>query len=171
MSGATSVPAGTGMVIKLNEALSSQSAKVDQVFTFTVDRDAFSDGMLVIPKGAQGQGHVAAVSAARIGAKAGSLTLEFDWVVSADGAKLHVSGSNEAAGGVNATTFAGVYTAAAVAQSTIYSVFAPLAALGNWAYRGKKAGIGTDVRMAIFVSAPGHVQSDLRIEYHDGFAH
>jgi hypothetical protein len=161
-----SVPTGTPVVVRLDLPISSQTAKTDDTFTFTVENDVIVSGMLIVAKGAAGQGHVQEAEAAKMMGRSGILILAYDWVTAKDGNKVHVSGLNPSVGGNNTETAVGAGVAAGLAGSIV-----PFAGFATFAMKGKKAEIGTDHTLTVFVPQACHVTSDMAGKYNDGFAH
>jgi len=158
----------------LNDAVSSKTAKAGDIVAFTVADDVRVDDMLVIAKGARGEAHVAASTTAKFMGKPGVVILEPDWVVAQDGRKLHVSGTKPAIGGDTATAQMNATIAGGVAggiASQAAGTFIPLGFLAPLAVRGKDTEIGTNVVLSIYVASAGHIVSDLKVEFHDDFAH
>lgn len=159
------VAAGTAIEIQLDKPLSSQTNVTNDTFTFVVAADTVVDGYVVIPKGAKGAGHVADASKAQWMGRPGILTIAVDWVTDIAGAKVHVTGTSASAGGDNMNAQAGAVGAASVA-----SMINPLFAFGSLAARGKKAAIGTEDKIRIFVRDSVHIKSSQKAVA-DGFEH
>lgn len=160
------IPGGTRIDVQLAQPLSSQTAKTNDTFAFTVEKPVVVDGLLVIAQGAQGQGHVADARKAEFLGRGGMLILAYDWVVAQDGEKLHVTGSDGSAGGGNLDT-----SLAADAAGTVASAFVPFAGLAGLAVRGKKAEIGSQDTIRVYVEDTVHIRSDEQARFDDGFAH
>jgi hypothetical protein len=84
------VPAGTAIVVHLNDSLSSSSASAGQTFEVTVAQPLVLQGWAVAQKGAAGQGHVVAVTRAGTSGKSGSVSVQFDWVTTVSGQQIAV---------------------------------------------------------------------------------
>ncbi|HEV2298180.1 MAG TPA: hypothetical protein VGR72_06655 [Candidatus Acidoferrales bacterium] len=77
---ATTIPAGTAIPIRLNQAVSSKDAKNGQKVAAEVSRDVMVDGKIVIPRGSDAAVHVAeAVPSGRLSTPA-KLYLRLDSV-------------------------------------------------------------------------------------------
>src|SRR5256885_15437874 len=60
---ATSVPAGTGITVTIDQSISSKDAKLGQPVVATVSRNVTANGKVVIPKGAHAKLVVSSVQA------------------------------------------------------------------------------------------------------------
>jgi hypothetical protein len=160
------VPQGTRIDVQLEQPLSSQTAKTNDTFAFVVKDPVVVDGMLVIAQGAEGQGHIADARKAAFLGRSGMLTLTYDWVVGEDGEKIHVTGVDGSVGGGNLDT-----SLAAGAAGAVASAFVPFAGFAGLVVRGKKAEIGTQDSIRIYVEDTVHILSDERARFDDGFAH
>ena len=88
------VAAGKRIRVRMNEELSSKTAKVGERFTVTVREPVYSTtGAVVIPEGSELVGRVDAVVPARKGGKPGTLDVSFIQVVLPNGTKRTISGS------------------------------------------------------------------------------
>lgn len=72
------VPAGAELEVRLQAALNSGTAKLEQRFEATLLRDYLTQNIVVIPAGAIARGFVSSVRAAGRVDRRGSLTLSFD---------------------------------------------------------------------------------------------
>jgi hypothetical protein len=89
-----SVPAGKRIRVRMNETLSSKTAKVGDRFTVTVTEPVYSTiGVVVIPVGSELVGRVDVVKAARKGGNVGEIDASFVQVVLPNGAKRAINGS------------------------------------------------------------------------------
>jgi hypothetical protein len=87
------VPAGTPVKVHIVGTLSSKDAKDDQTFPIAAAEDVVINGMVVIPKGAGGEGVVKKVDGARGSGHSGSLQLVMNYLHSADGGKIALTSS------------------------------------------------------------------------------
>lgn len=88
------VAVGKRIRVRMNQELSSKSAKIGDRFTVTVREPVYSTtGAVVIPEGSEIVGRVDAVSKAANGGKPGSLDVSFVQVVLPNGTKRVISGS------------------------------------------------------------------------------
>ena len=182
------VSLNTPVIVHLNMPISSQTAKIGDTFQITVMHNVASDGMLVIAKGALGQGHVSDVRPAKyslFNQKPAVLMLTYDWIVGVDGEKIQVSGvlaTTPTGGSVLGDTAAstavlgGVDVVAPAVATVAGGVFAPVAgilmAFGAHG-KGGSARIGTADALTIFVRDSVHITSDTAAEKYvaPGFAH
>lgn len=88
------VAAGKRIRVRMNETLSSKTAKVGQRFTVTVREPVYSTtGAVVIPEGSELVGRVDAVVPAKKGGKPGTLDVSFIQAVLPNGRKRVINGS------------------------------------------------------------------------------
>ncbi len=88
------VQSGKKIRVRMNETLSSKSARVGDRFTATVTEPVYSTtGVVVIPTGSELVGRVDAVKAARKGGNVGEIDASFIQVVLPNGAKRAINGS------------------------------------------------------------------------------
>ena len=78
------LPADTVFKISLNEAVSTKTSQEGDVVHFTVQEDVKQDGVLVLPRGAQGSGHVTKVSKPKMFGRSGNLEISFNQVFTID---------------------------------------------------------------------------------------
>ena len=74
------VPAGTEMDVRLQTALSSETAQVEQRFEAITAADVFENDRLLIPAGSRVRGVVSSVDSASRTDRRGSMTLAFDQI-------------------------------------------------------------------------------------------
>ena len=88
------VAAGKRIRVRMNEDLSSKTARVGDRFTATVREPVYSTtGAVVIPEGSEIVGRVDAVAKAQKGGKPGALDVSFVQVILPNGTKRTISGS------------------------------------------------------------------------------
>lgn len=88
------VASGKRLRVRMNETISSKTARVGDRFTVTVREPVYSsNGVVVIPEGSELVGRVDAVTAARKGGKPGMLDLSFVQVELPNGSKRAINGS------------------------------------------------------------------------------
>ncbi len=89
-----SVPVGQRMRVRLNEEISSKTAKVGDTFTTNVTEPVYSDsGVIVIPSGSTIIGRVDSVVPAKKGGNPGAIEVSFIEVKLPNGTKRAISGS------------------------------------------------------------------------------
>ena len=89
-----SVQTGATLRVRMNETISSKTARVGDRFTTTVTEPVYSDnGVVVIPVGATVVGRVNSVSAARKGGKAGTIDASFVEVKLPNGTRRTINGT------------------------------------------------------------------------------
>jgi hypothetical protein len=84
------LPDGTEIPIRLDQSLSSRSARVEDRVEASVGRSVMQDGVVVLPVGTRVLGTVRAVEKAERPSKGGHLELSFDSVVLDDGRRVDV---------------------------------------------------------------------------------
>src|SRR6266478_2713095 len=72
------VPVGTVVPLRMDTALSSNSARVGDRFTATVFRSVLIDGRTALPAGATVEGHVTGISTGERNRGRGSIAVTFD---------------------------------------------------------------------------------------------
>jgi hypothetical protein len=82
---------GTEMTVRLEQPLSSRTARVEDRFEATVARPVYVDGRIVIPDGSRVQGTVTVVERAQRPARGGRLNLSFDRLLLDDGTTVDLS--------------------------------------------------------------------------------
>jgi hypothetical protein len=88
------VPAGKRIRVRMDDTISSKTAKVGDRFTAVVREPVYaSTGTVVIPEGSEIIGRVDAVVPARKGGKPGTLDMSFVQVVLPNGSKRAINGS------------------------------------------------------------------------------
>lgn len=88
------VAAGKRIRVRMNETISSKSAKIGDRFTATVTESVYSTtGVVVIPEGSEVIGKVDAVTPAKKGGKVGTIDASFVQVVLPNGTKRSINGS------------------------------------------------------------------------------
>lgn len=88
------VETGKRIRVRMNETLSSKTAKVGDSFTATVTEPVYSTtGVVVIPTGSEVVGRVDSVKAARKGGNVGEIDARFVQVILPNGLKRPINGS------------------------------------------------------------------------------
>ncbi|MEO7672488.1 MAG: hypothetical protein ABIU09_00245 [Pyrinomonadaceae bacterium] len=88
------VQSGKKIRVRMNDTISSKTARVGDRFTVTVTEPVYSTGgVIVIPTGSELVGRIDAVKAARKGGNVGELDASFVQVVLPNGAKRAINGS------------------------------------------------------------------------------
>jgi hypothetical protein len=88
------VPSGKRIRVRMNETISSKTARVGDRFTVTVTEPVYStNGVVVIPTGSELVGRVDSVKASRKGGNVGEIDASFIQVVLPNGAKRAINGS------------------------------------------------------------------------------
>ncbi len=88
------VPSGKKIRVRMNETISSKTARIGDRFTAIVTEPVYSTGgVIVIPTGSELVGRVDAVKSARKGGNVGEIDASFIQVVLPNGAKRAINGS------------------------------------------------------------------------------
>jgi hypothetical protein len=88
------VPSGKRIRVRMNETISSKTARVGDRFTVTVTEPVYStNGVVVIPTGSELVGRVDSVKASRKGGDVGEIDASFIQVVLPNGTKRAINGS------------------------------------------------------------------------------
>ncbi len=88
------VRAGTRMRVRMNETISSKTAKVGDTFTATVTEPVYStNGVVVVPSGSNVVGRVTSAQKAVKGGKVGSIDVSFNKVNLPNGKSRAINGS------------------------------------------------------------------------------
>ena len=88
------VASGKRVHARMNQTISSKTARVGDTFTASVTEPVYSDtGVVVIPSGSELVGRVDAVVAARKGGKPGTIDVSFTQVQLPNGSKRRINGS------------------------------------------------------------------------------
>lgn len=82
------LPEGTEMTVRLEQPLSSRTARVEDRFEATVARPVYVDGRIVVPDGSRVQGTVTVAENAQRPARGGKLSLSFDRLLLDDGTSV-----------------------------------------------------------------------------------
>jgi hypothetical protein len=90
-SGGFTLPESTEVNVRLEQSLSSRTARVEDRFEATVARPVYVDGRIVIPDGSRVQGTVTVVERAQRPARGGRLNLSFDRLLLDDGSTVDLS--------------------------------------------------------------------------------
>ncbi len=92
--GATSIPPGTVIILKMDDRLSSGSSRVSDRFRAHVDSPVLDGtGKTIIPVGAVVEGHVSSVSKAKWAHRSGIISIVFDNFRDLDGKPVPVKGT------------------------------------------------------------------------------
>lgn len=78
------MPANTVFPIRLEEAVGTETSQVGDVVNFSVATDVFVDDVLVLPRGAKGEGVITKVKKPRSFGRQGELEISFDQVFAID---------------------------------------------------------------------------------------
>ncbi|MGQ9896010.1 MAG: peptidoglycan-binding protein [Acidobacteriota bacterium] len=81
----TTLPPGTIIRVQMDRTISSRTARVGDTFTATVFEPVIFGGQLAIPQGTQVQGRVINVQPAKQRGRSGTIAVEFDRIIFANG--------------------------------------------------------------------------------------
>jgi hypothetical protein len=85
------LPDGTELTVRLEQPLSSRTARLEDRFDATVSRPVYVDGRVVIPDGTRVQGTVTAAQRAQRPVRGGRLSLSFDRLLLDDGTTVNIN--------------------------------------------------------------------------------
>ncbi|MBC5827491.1 MAG: hypothetical protein GIW99_07410 [Candidatus Eremiobacteraeota bacterium] len=97
------VNGGTPVSVHLEAPLSSSTAKAGETFRIMAAAPLVASGWVVVRSGAVGQGTVTAASPAGKSGRQGTLSVTFDWIYSASGAKIPLAAIERNQAGKNKT--------------------------------------------------------------------
>src|SRR5258708_2568751 len=86
------VPEGTVFKLRMETGLTSETARIGDHFTANLSDPIVIDNRVVIPAGAKVSGRVTSVTRAKRMSKSGTIGIDFDSIVLADGRNLTVQG-------------------------------------------------------------------------------
>lgn len=89
-TGSVVLPERTELTVRLDQPLSSRTARVEDRFDATVARPVYADGRTVIPAGARVRGTVTRAESAQRPARGGRLSLSFDRLLLDDGTNVDI---------------------------------------------------------------------------------
>jgi len=164
--GATiAIPDGTLVHVRLVDRVSSASAKVGDTFAFVAADNVVVGGWIVVAKGALGQGEVATVDRAGPHGHAGTLGIQFNWILASDAEKLHLTSQRDPQQGMDRGRTSRALTVASTLLLGIPGLFAH-----NFVH-GKDVVIdGTMTTLDAFTSGTVHIAATVKA-VDEGFAH
>jgi hypothetical protein len=157
------VPAGTPVKVHIVGTLSSKDAKEDQTFPIAAAEDVVVNGMVVISKGAGGEGVVKKVDGARGSGHSGSLQLVMNFIHSADGGKIALSSSVQNQSEEDRKGASSTATIIGVATFGIGGLF------GHNLARGREKTLDDKTIMSVFTDATVHVQTSIKVQQSDSY--
>jgi hypothetical protein len=162
--GGSEVVAGLPISVHLDAPLSSGSARIGDTFSFQAIDDVVSDGWVVIPKGAQGQGEVVQAEGAGGNGHQGKLGIQFDWITSVDGSRIKMSVTPRSSEGDSKVG------AASTATIASYVLLGPLGLFAHNFVKGKDIVIDPATKLTGYVEHTVHVKATQQADSL-GFAH
>ncbi len=87
------LPENQVFTLRMNDSLTSKTARIGDRFQTTVMIPAYASGVEVVPAGSVVEGRVTAVSPARSRGRAGSIGVAFDNLILPDGTRRKIEGS------------------------------------------------------------------------------
>lgn len=152
-------------MVSFMEPLSSATANQGDVVGIVVTKEVDDSGLIVIPKGANGQATVTSVERAGGNGHGGKIGVTFDWVFGSDGEKIQLT--NVAANSENGDQKG----AASTATIATYLLLGPLGLFAHNFVRGKDVTIPTDHEFNMFVDHDVHIDATQQATAAPGFAH
>lgn len=137
--------------VTIDEPLTSKTAKVGDVFTFTVAEDIISGNLLVVPEGTKGRGTVTEVKKGRSFGRSGSLNVAFHDIETIGNIYF------DATQGPEAQERAKSEIAAAGASVAGIALLGPVGAIGGFFIKGKD--VQYDAGQAFYVQPTTEVIS------------
>jgi hypothetical protein len=158
------VPTGLSIAISLDAPVSSGSAQVGDKFAFKAVKDILADGLLVIRKGAQGEGQIASVERAGSNGHPGKLGLQFNWIAASDGSKVQLTDT--------ARTDEGEAKKGAASTATIasYVLLGPLGFFAHNFVKGRDVTLDENSKLTVYVDHSVRVSSQEVGTTQPGFA-
>jgi hypothetical protein len=160
----TLVPTGLPVSLTVDAPISSSSAKVGDTFSFKSTAPLVVNGLVVIQKGAQGQGEVTLAEHSGGNGHPGKLGLQFDWIAGIDGNKIALSNTPRSADGEEKK---GASSTATIAS---YLVLGPLGLFAHNFVHGRDVTIDDSTIMRAYVDHSVHVLSQTQEVVPAGFA-
>jgi hypothetical protein len=160
----TIVPSGTAIHFAVASPISSSSAKVGDTFAIISTDELDIDGMVIVEKGAKGQGTIAMVEGAGSNGHAGKLGLQYDYVTASDGNKIKLSNTQHTDQGEGQ---AGKASTATVAT---YLLLGPLGLFAHNFVRGKDLTIDEKTKLTAFVDTSVHVNGARKAQNGAGYS-
>lgn len=160
----TAVLSGTAIHFAVATPISSSSAKVGDTFAIIATDELDIDGMVIVEKGAKGQGTIAMVEGAGSNGHAGKLGLQYDYVTASDGNKIKLSNTQHIDQGEGQ---AGKASTATVAT---YLLLGPLGLFAHNFVRGKDLTIDEKTKLTAFVDTTVHVIGARKAQNGAGYA-
>ena len=160
----TLVPAGTTIHLAVATPLSSSSAKLGDTFAIRVVDELVIDGMVIVEKGASGQGTITMVEGAGSNGHAGKLGLQYDFVTASDGNKIKLSNTQHTDQGE------GQGGKASTATVATYLLLGPLGLFAHNFVRGKDLTIDEKTKLTAYVDSTVHVNAMRKSQPGAGYA-
>lgn len=148
------VPAGTPVTVSFLEPVSSDTATEGTEVAVQVTREVDINGIMIIPKGSQGQATLTTIQHSGGNGSGGKVQFNVDWVQSVDGGKIALSSVNHASDNADRKGAASTLGILGWATLGIFGLFSHNIAHGNAAV------IGTDKAFNVFVDHDVHVTSN-----------
>lgn len=98
------IPDGTIVQVKTTEKLSSATAQENQIVRIEAASDVKVNGVVVIPEGAKGTGHIVSVERRGGSGKSGALQFDVDYIQTGSGSNVRIKGSLGKNGGQSQAT-------------------------------------------------------------------
>lgn len=157
---------GLPVQVALESPITSGSAKAGDIFALRAAQAVIVDGYVLIPNGAEGQGEVVSAESAGSNGHPGSLTVQYDWIMSADGLKVKLSNTPETSQGDEKKGAASTMTIVGYATLGIAGLFA------HNLVRGSDAVIDTTKKLTAYVDHTVHIAAiETASNPNDGYAH
>ncbi len=90
--GVSTIPKGTNIIVKLDQPISSESSRVGDAITATLDNDLLANGTVIVPAGSHVRGQVTSVVPTRHMGRHGEVGVQFFEVKTPNGNTIPVQG-------------------------------------------------------------------------------
>ncbi len=145
------VAGGVAVILLLDAAVSSASAKVGDTFSLHAADDVVQSGHIVIAKGAHGEGEILLAEHSGGNGHPGKLGLQFDWISANDGERIKLSNTPRQSDG-DATK-----GAASTATIASYLILGPLGLFAHNFVHGHDITVETTSKLTAYVDHTVHV--------------
>ncbi len=152
------VPGGTAVPMHVLGSISSGNVKEGDTFTVQAAEDVVVNGMIVVKKGAAGQGTIEKVDHAGWSGHSGSLSLDFTYVYAVDGGKVRLSNDKQQQAEEDRKGASSTATIIGIATFGIGGLF------GHNLAHGREVTIDPEKTLTAFVASNVHVRTSDRAQ-------
>jgi len=159
------VPGGTSVPVHVVGEVSSGKLHDGDTFQIQAADNVVINGLIVVRKGAEGQGTIAAVDHAGGNGHSGTLELNFDWLYAVDGGKIKLSPAKQQQAEADRKGASSTATIVGIATLGIGGLF------GHNLAHGREVTIDERKVLTAFVADNVHVEASERAADVDHFDH